>query len=129
MTAGVFEGKYDLDSLLSFLKLSYWYWRYTDDTALLHFASADGFMWLSAVREVVRTIGQMQVDDGMSTSRMAASYLFQRLGVEAQDSLPVQGRGPPSRPFGLSRSLFRPSDDAVTFPYHIPGEAVHDISH
>ena len=36
----------------------------------------------------------------------------------------MKGRGPLGRPTGMSRSLFRPSDDAVTFPYHIPGNAM-----
>ena len=34
------------------------------------------------------------------------------------------GRGPPVKLNGLSRSLFRPSDDAVTMGYNIPGNAM-----
>jgi meiotically up-regulated gene 157 (Mug157) protein len=40
------------------------------------------------------------------------------------DTLSIQGRGPPSNPNGLTRSLFRPSDDAATLPYNIPGNAM-----
>jgi uncharacterized protein len=36
----------------------------------------------------------------------------------------MNGRGPPGEPVGLSRSLFRPSDDAVTLPYNVPGNAM-----
>jgi len=63
----------------------------------------------------------MQLDDGRS---LDPPYLFQRLTSEPLDSLIVRGRGPASRPNGLSRSLFRPSDDAVTLPYNIPGNAM-----
>lgn len=36
----------------------------------------------------------------------------------------MYGRGPPVSLTGLSRSLFRPSDDAVTMGYNIPGNAM-----
>jgi meiotically up-regulated gene 157 (Mug157) protein len=71
----------------------------------------------------------MQQDSGQSPN---PPYLFARVTSEALDTLSVQTRGPPARPqklhnnehgdiFGLTRSLFRPSDDAVTLPYNIPG--------
>jgi meiotically up-regulated gene 157 (Mug157) protein len=63
----------------------------------------------------------MQADDGRSPT---PPYLFARTTSEALDTLSVQGRGPPCKPNGLTRSLFRPSDDAVTLPYHIPGNAM-----
>lgn len=40
------------------------------------------------------------------------------------DTLELYGRGPPVLPNGLSRSLFRPSDDAVKLGYNIPGNAM-----
>lgn len=46
MTPAVFEGKYEIDSLCAFLKLSYWYFAYTKDTS---FMTAN---WLHAVRDV-----------------------------------------------------------------------------
>ena len=36
----------------------------------------------------------------------------------------MSGRGPPAKVNGLSRSLFRPSDDGVTLPFNIPGNAM-----
>lgn len=36
----------------------------------------------------------------------------------------MYGRGPSTKLTGLSRSLFRPSDDATTFQYNIPGNAM-----
>lgn len=43
MTPSVFEGKYEIDSLSAFLKISYWYWKYSDSS---DFITED---WLSAV--------------------------------------------------------------------------------
>lgn len=63
----------------------------------------------------------MQWDDGRSDH---PPYLFERQTYVASDTLIMQGRGPPNRPNGLSRSLFRPSDDAVMMPYNIPGNAM-----
>lgn len=73
----------------------------------------------------------MQRDSGQSPD---SPYLFGRVTSEALDTLSVQTRGPPARPhhprgagkevWGLTRSLFRPSDDAVTLPYNIPGNAM-----
>jgi len=118
MTARVFEGKYEIDSLCAFLKLSYWHWRYSGDEALLRYADS---VWITAVSRLLDTVEVMQLDDGRSSD---PPYLFQRLTSEPLDSLIVRGRGPASRPNGLSRSLFRPSDDAVTLPYNIPGNAM-----
>lgn len=117
MTKGVFEGKYEIDSLSAFLKLSYWHWRYSPE-ALARFVSAD---WLSAVSTLLSTVSTMQEDTGRSEN---PPYLFSRGTTEALDTLIVQRRGPPCKPNGLTRSLFRPSDDAVTLPYNIPGNAM-----
>jgi uncharacterized protein len=118
MTASVFEGKYEIDSLGAFLKLSYWYWSYMGDSVLSIYESET---WQSAVEALLNTLAVMQKDDGMQSSE---PYKFQRGTSEALDTLIMQGRGPPSRPCGLSRSLFRPSDDAVTMSYNIPGNAM-----
>jgi uncharacterized protein len=63
----------------------------------------------------------MQQDNGMTDF---PPYSFSRNTGEALDTLMMQRRGPPSQPNGLTRSLFRPSDDAVTLPYNIPGNAM-----
>ena len=60
----------------------------------------------------------MQIDNGSSND---PPYLFERFADNALDTLIMNGRGPPTKPFGLSRQLFRPSDDAVTLGYNIPG--------
>lgn len=52
MTPAVFEGKYEIDSLCAFLKLSYWSWKMVDIEFLLKFANAD---WIEAADLVVET--------------------------------------------------------------------------
>jgi meiotically up-regulated gene 157 (Mug157) protein len=52
MTAQVFEGKYEIDSLAAFLKLSYWYWYYAGDAALVRFVDST---WLSAAQTTLST--------------------------------------------------------------------------
>eukprot|EP01039_Chlorochromonas_danica_P006202 gene6202-6838_t len=119
MTPAVFEGKYEVDSLNAFIKLSYWYYRYHPQGFAEVVKSSETF--LLAMQQLLNTIATMQRDTG----RLATPpYLFSRLTTVATDTLSVQERGPPCRPQGLTRSLFRPSDDAVTFPYNIPGNAM-----
>lgn len=52
MGPAVFEGKYEIDSLAAFLKLSYWYWYYAGDEALVRFATST---WLDAVDKLIDT--------------------------------------------------------------------------
>ena len=113
MKPTIYEGKYEIDSLCSFLKVSYWYWKYTKDYKML------SYEWFEAVQRIVSILETMRHDNNESEI-----YRFQRLTTSSTDTLHNQGRGPPAKPCGLSRSLFRPSDDAVTFPYHIPGNAM-----
>ena len=73
------------------------------------------------VELALSTIQTMQVSSGAEAS---PPYTFQRLTTAALDTTILYGRGPPAAPHGLSRSLFRPSDDAVALPYNIPGNAM-----
>jgi len=111
----IFEGKYELDSLMSFVKVSYWHYRYSGDKALKQFANDN---WLAAVALVLKTVNTMQIDDGQADN---PPYKFERLADSALDTLPLSGRGFPVKPFGLSKQLFRPSDDAVMHGYNLPG--------
>jgi meiotically up-regulated gene 157 (Mug157) protein len=115
MGPAVFEGKYEIDSISAFLKVSYWYWKYTDVTSFM----TDE--WFEGVTKVLDTIDVMIETDGETPT---VPYYFQRLTQVATDTLMISGRGPPAKKCGLTRSLFRPSDDSVTLPYNIPGNAM-----
>ena len=73
------------------------------------------------VSSVLSTIQVMIETDGETPT---VPYYFQRLTEVATDTLMISGRGPPAKKCGLTRSLFRPSDDSVTLPYNIPGNAM-----
>ncbi|CAE7639592.1 mug157, partial [Symbiodinium microadriaticum] len=73
------------------------------------------------VSKAVQTIQTMQLNDGQTDD---PPYLFSRYTSVSTDTLMMSGRGPPAKVNGLSRSLFRPSDDGVTLPYNIPGNAM-----
>ncbi len=66
--------------------------------------------WLSAIASVLDTIAVMQTNMG---TFYTVPYSFQRNTPQASDTLGLSGRGPCAKVTGLSRSLFRPSDDAV----------------
>jgi meiotically up-regulated gene 157 (Mug157) protein len=59
MTARLFEGKYQIESLCVFFKLSYWHWRYSGDEALLRYADS---AWITAVSRLL-DIGKLCQDD------------------------------------------------------------------
>ena len=124
MSPAVFERKYELDSLMAFLKLSRTYHTATNDTTPFDAP------WLSAVSTVLAIVSA-QRDDAQQqfgaclqgNTQCNAQYLFQRQALEPTDSL-EHGRGPPFRRTGMSRTPFRPSDDATTLPYLIPANAM-----
>lgn len=76
---------------------------------------------MSQVAKVLSTIEVMIDTDGESNNE---PYMFQRMTQVATDTLMISGGGPPARKCGLTRSLFRPSDDSVVLPYNIPGNAM-----
>jgi meiotically up-regulated gene 157 (Mug157) protein len=82
MTAHVFEGKYELDSLAAFLKLSFGVYNWTGD-----FSCVDPVKWKKAVSLVIQTITAMQAstEEDFDTP----SYLFQRQTTVATDTLMV----------------------------------------
>jgi uncharacterized protein len=120
MTKAVFEGKYEIDSLCAFLKLSYWFNFYGELSSGDYSAVYDG-TWYNAVTTLLDTINVMMTTNGLSEEQ---PYLFSRMTTVATDTLYNNGKGPPAKIIGMSRQLFRPSDDAVTLPFNIPGNAM-----
>ena len=116
-TAAVFECKFELDSLASFLDISYSYFSATSDSAF--FAA---HRWISAVHYVVNTARSMMAptyrDDG---SVAPLPYTFQQETRRATETLANDGIGSlAANGTGLIRSAFRPSDDSTMLPFLIP---------
>ena len=116
MHPGVYERKYELDSLCSVLRLATGYYFETAD------ASCFDAAWLSAVEMILQTIRREQA--GSDEQGENPTYRFQRNTPFAGDTLNNQGRGNPFYRTGLSRSPFRPSDDASTFQLLVPANAM-----
>lgn len=108
MRPGVFERKWELDSLCSVIRLADGYWRSTGDAAPFNGE------WREAARLIVRTMREQQRKSG------PGPYRFQRRTSWNPDSVPGNGYGNPMRAVGLIVSLFRPSDDAAILPFLIP---------
>lgn len=102
------ERKWEVDSLCYPIRLAHRYWTLTGD------ASPFDDAWREAMRLVVRTFREQQRKDG------PGPYRFQRVTGWQTDTVAGAGYGNPVRPVGLIVSIFRPSDDATTFPFLVP---------
>lgn len=109
----VWEAKYELDSLASFLYLSKHYWEETGDTRCLENPN-----WLRAVEVVLNTMIHQQ---GGTIEVMAnPPFTFTRSTRTQSETTNLYGIGNPVKRCGLIRSFFRPSDDSTIFQYLIP---------
>lgn len=108
MKPGVAERKWELDSLCWPMHLALGYWTATGDVA------AFDTQWAEAAKLSIATMREQQRLDG------PGPYSFQRSDTNAIDTLMLGGFGAPTKKIGLIHSMFRPSDDACTYPFHIP---------
>lgn len=115
----VFECKYEIDSLASFLSLANQYHRATGDPSFVT------TKWLRAVRMVLAVVGEQSIGtfaaDGAPNDM---AYTFQRKTTVGTETLNLAGIGNPiAANTSLVRSAFRPSDDACILQFFIPGNA------
>lgn len=137
MTGGVFEGKYELDSIAAFLKLSNEYLNATNDISCYDYSGTTlsssqsvhddddlkGTTWFDAI-DAALTVIETETRDTTQDAQAGWWYSFQRDTTVSTDTLNQGGRGPPSSFTGMSKSYFRPSDDGQTFPFLIPANAM-----
>lgn len=114
----VFECKYELDSLASFLELSNAYYTATSDLSVFQ-----NFQWVDAVQTVLNVATAMRDTPTYATDGMVnqSPYTFQRMTDSASETLLNMGIGNPvNGGTGLVRSAFRPSDDSTIYQLFIP---------
>lgn len=109
------ERKYELDSLCAVIRLSYGYYRYTGDS------SCFGPKWRAAMDAILRTI---RFEQAGSDEDVEPRYRFRRQTNSPHETLAGGGVGQPARRCGLSKSPFRPSDDAAMLPFLVPANAM-----
>lgn len=108
MKDGVYERKWEIDSLCYVIRLAYQYWQTTGDNSIF------GNDWNKAIGLIIDTFKEQQKKEGHG------SYTFMRETARQLDTMSNGGKGNPVKPIGLIASAFRPSDDATTFQFLIP---------
>lgn len=117
----VFECKYELDSLASFLTLTNDYYENSDGDLL--FLSD---LWMRAFEKILIVMKRESVPtfDKETGQPLGYYYAFKRQTNIGTETLPLNGVGNPVNfGTGLVRSAFRPSDDATILQFFIPANA------
>lgn len=113
----VFEAKYELDSLASFLFLSKYFYEETGNADFV-----DNPRWVDAIEIVLKSMIYQQ--GGTIEVLADPPFTFTRTTRTQTETTSLYGLGNPVKRCGLIRSFFRPSDDSTILQYLIPSNAM-----
>ncbi|KZL88334.1 duf1237 domain-containing protein [Colletotrichum incanum] len=112
----VFDCKWELDSLASFLKMSVSYAEKTGDWKFF-----SKYNWVDAVEAAVNAAGAMRLGTYSPEGKVEKSaWTFTGWTNRGSETLTNDGLGNPIKENGMIRTAFRPSDDACIFQFLVP---------
>ena len=112
----VFDCKWELDSLASFLQISSAYYQATGDVEFF-----GKYSWVSAVAAGLKAAGDMRLGTYDKDGKVLPSaWTFTGYTNRGSETLTNDGLGNPIRENGMVRTAFRPSDDACIFQFLTP---------
>jgi uncharacterized protein len=112
----VFDCKWELDSLASFLQISTAYYERTGDITFFQKHN-----WTDAVEAAVDAAGAMRLGTYAPDGKVENSaWTFTGWTNRGSETLTNDGLGNPVKENGMVRSGFRPSDDACIFQLLVP---------
>lgn len=112
----VFDCKWELDSLASFLQISAAYYSRTGDLAFF-----GKYSWVDAVQAAVDASAAMRLGTYDQEGHVLPSaWTFTGWTNRGSETLTNDGLGNPVKENGMVRSAFRPSDDACIFQLLTP---------
>ncbi|EQB56323.1 hypothetical protein CGLO_03675 [Colletotrichum gloeosporioides Cg-14] len=112
----VFDCKWELDSLASFLQLSSAYAQKTGDWEFF-----GKYVWMDAVEAAVTAAGAMRLGTYSKEGKVEKSaWTFTGWTNRGSETLTNDGLGNPIKENGMVRTAFRPSDDACIFQFLVP---------